>query len=919
MLFTKNLIIGLGGTGQQILLEAKSSMMSHCGEVPKGIRFLAIDTDVPDEKVINPYTQMEVKFEGSEFLRLSGNGAINVAKEAEGTWWPQGCTDWPLPGAGAAAKRLHGRAKLGLNINNVDRVIREAVSSVRTISDDGPDVNREGKIRVFIACSLAGGTGSGCWLDIANLLREELKESDRLVSLMLLGDAFEGKPGTTNKYANTIASLKELQWLLSEGVPDSSPYKNYNLYHREMKFSDVKMFNSCFLASKTGPYGVTDEPDAINRALGRWVYQMCGPAGEAFDRREDNNPDPFPYTQPGKGDQDARKGVFWSCGISELVYEGASERTRAAEDAALKIIDELIAGTPMGGEQESIDIPEFLRRNNLQEDSEDQVIDFLWQPRERDAQCSKLKVPSDHNELTRDFHEMAFRKWKTSCERWPTTARGKAQQKKAELEQAAKAILLKKRNSLLSKPGGVSRAELFFADLVREFRNLEQMMEQEAFSDKELSTKRMRQAKGFYDAPLSLGMFSWRKEVSNLLDSMLPLFKDALKFAFENERKKVASELYHELNNYTKDIYDSVLSLKRNLTDTKEKIRTIGRQRSRGLRSNFRRDLPATSVHGDLGGDSIPERVSAHLKDELREEWLAPDIEIDEIKDRIIHVVRGEISDQFEETVFTRVSNMKKEELSSLLQDLYNRSAPMWAFNRGITGQNPDFSTPHSAIVTEGPSELPGEFETLLDAATSDAEPQWCNHEGSNSLSFIQWQHSVPAFAIDSIQSMLPHYKNERLWQQVGVGFHLHGDWRVALPDLEPDSSNTMRKTTWILAHAHGLISEERGSYFVTNTAEEGTPTDSNTWRYKLPDRAYQDARASFLANRQLCDNLSDMLTDLRYTDGKNSFYEEVAAFRPDFARRLGSGPLTERQKALQDDLEILNRWLEENKEDSES
>lgn len=919
MSFTKNLIIGLGGTGQQILLEAKSSMMNHCGEIPAGIRFLAIDTDVPDEKVINPYTQREVKFEGSEFLRLSGNGAINVAKEAEGTWWPKGCTDWPLPGAGAAAKRMHGRAKLGLNINNVDRVIREAVSAVRLIGIDGPDVNREGKIRVIIACSLAGGTGSGCWLDVANLLREQLNESDRLVALMLLGDAFDGKPGTTNKYANTIASLKELQWLLSDGVPDASPYKNYNLYHREMKFSDVKMFNSCFLASKTGPYGVTDEPDAINRALGRWVYQMCGPAGEEFDRRENNNPDPFPYTEPGKGDQDARKGVFWSCGISELVYEGASERTRAAEDAALKVIDELITGSPVGSEQESNDIPEFLRRNNLQEEQEDQVIDFLWQPRERDTQCSRLKVPSDKNELTRDSHDELFRKWKTNCDRWPTTARAKAHQKKAELEQVSKKVLLEKRDSLLSKPGGVSRAELFFSDLVREFRSLEQMMEQEAYSDKDSSVKRLRQAKTHYDTPLSLGMFSWRKEVATLLDTMQPLFKDGLKFAFENERKKVAAELYHDLNIYTKDIYDSVLSLKRNLTDTKEKIRTIGRQRSRGLRSNFRRDLPITSVRGEVGGDSLPERVSAHLQNELKKKWLAPDIEIDGVKDRIIDVVRGEISDQFEETVFTRVSNMETGELSDLLQDLYNRSAPMWAFNRGITGQNPDFNTPHSAIVTAGPSELPREFEALLEAATSHADPQWCNHEGSNSLSFIQWQHSVPAFAIDCIQSMLPHYKNERLWQQVGVGFHLHGDWRVALPDLEPDSSNTMRKTTWILALAHGLISEERGSYIVTNTAEEGTPTDSNTWRYKLRDRAYQDARAAFLMNRNLCDNLSDMLTELRYTDGKSAYYEAVEVFRSDFARRLGSGPLTERQKALQEDLEILNHWLEENKQDSES
>jgi hypothetical protein len=478
---------------------------------------------------------------------------------------------------------------------------------------------------------------------------------------------------------------------------------------------------------------------------------------------------------------------------------------------------------------------------------------------------------------------------------------------------------LEKRDSLLSKPGGVSRAEIFFGDLGIEFRSLEQMMEQEAYSDKDSSGRRLRQAKAHYDSPLSLGMFSWRREIGTLLDTMLPLFKDGLKFAFENERKKVAAELYHDLTSFTKDIFESILSLKRNLSDTKEKIRTIGRQRSRGLRSNFRRDLPVTGDLGKDGGNSLSERVTAQVKDELISEWLAPDIEIDSIKDRLVEVVRGEISDQFEETVYTRVLNMETEELSGVLQDLYNRSAPMWAFNRGITGQNPDFSTPHSAIVTEGPSEMPGQIEKLLDTATSHAEAQWCNHEGSNSLSFIQWQHSVPAFAIDCIPSMLPHYKNERLWQQVGVGFHLHADWRLDLPDLEPDNSEKMHKTTWVLAFAHGLISEERTSYYVTNTAEMGLPTESSTWRYKLRDKAYQDARGSFLKKRDLCNNVSDMLIDQRYNDGKSAYYEVVNTFRNDFATRLGEGALTDRQKALREDLEILNRWLDDNKDDRDN
>lgn len=913
MSFTKNLIIGLGGTGQQILLEAKSSIINHFGEVPDDIKFLAIDTDVPDDKVVNPYTQAEIQFEGSEFLRLSGNGAINVAKEAEGEWWPEGCTDWPLPGAGAAAKRMHGRAKLGLNINNVDRVLKEAITAVRTVGEQGPNVYQEGKIRVFVACSLAGGTGSGCWLDVANLLREELSESDRLVSVMLLGDAFEGRPGTTNKYANTVASLKELQWVLSDAVPESSPYKNYKLYHRDMRFPDAKLFDSCFLVSKSGPYGVTDEPDAINRALGRWIYHMCGPAGEEFDRREDNVQEGYPYILPGRGqDQEPRKGVFWSLGISELVYEGSSERARAAEDAASRLIDEIIAGASTIGEIESIDIPDFLRRNNLQEEQEDQVIDFLFAPRDRDRQCVRIASP-DREELERDSHTTLYTQWKNFCDRWPDTARSKASQNKLGLESESRNSLIKKRDALLSKPGGVSRAELFFGNLAREFKNLENMMEQESLQDKDKSNMRLRQAKAKFDEQISLSFFSWRKEVGAKVEALEPMFRDALKLSFESERKKIAVELYHSLSQFANDIYDSIMSLKRNLNDTKERILTLSRQRSRGLRSIFRTDLPAEE-NSSGSGDSLVDRVVARVRPDLTDSWLAPDLEIESLQNRLVEVVRGEIGDQFEESVYTRVSNKEPEAIGDILGDLFNKSAPMWSFDRGITAQNPEFQPPHSAIVTAGPSEMPNNFEGLLERVTSSAEPAWCNLDDSNSLTFIQWQHGVPAFAINCIKNMISSYKNERLWQQVGVGFHLHADWKEELPGLEPDNSSKTRLETWALGLAHGLIVEERNSFVVTNTIELGAPTDENTWRHRLAERTFQDAMVNFARNRDLSNNIAEMLEIKKENDGNSDFANTVKEFRDNFAARISeSGQVTERQKALRQVLEWLNEWVEAN------
>ena len=40
-----SLLIGLGGTGQKILLETKRSFLEARGEIPKNVRFLVFDTD----------------------------------------------------------------------------------------------------------------------------------------------------------------------------------------------------------------------------------------------------------------------------------------------------------------------------------------------------------------------------------------------------------------------------------------------------------------------------------------------------------------------------------------------------------------------------------------------------------------------------------------------------------------------------------------------------------------------------------------------------------------------------------------------------------------------------------------------------------------------------------------------------------
>lgn len=917
---TKNLLIGLGGTGQKILLETKASMLNQFGTVPSSIRFLAFDTDVPDEATRDLYTGKKIQFEGSEFFRLSGNGATAVAQEAEGSWWPKGCTDWPLPGAGAAAKRMHGRAKLGLNINNVSSYIKSEINKVKTITEKGVDKHAEGKIRVFIACSLAGGTGAGCWLDIANLVHESLSSNDRIVGLMLLGDAFESLPGTTNKYANTVACLRELHWLLEKNLSPESEYFKYKLYHRDMSFPLGKIFNSCFLASKTIESGVADEHESMMKGLGRWLFHMCGPAGDEFDRREDNITASYPYKQPGTKGQTEKKGVFWSCGISELTYEANTENYRLAEDYSLRSLANILTGVDLEDpSNKSLDIDAFLVANKLQEYDADQVIDALFQPIEIENLANKFKAPPDE-ELQKSSSKDVYKKWRSACLKWPETAKAKSEEVQKTLLDNTIQVLKSKLEQMLVKPGGVTRARTFFKQLQSELVGQEEMMRDE--SEANLSAAKNKERNfhtlGAQHDQSPLPTIFWRSKVAAQVQGYIPIAKAWLKNAIESKRKEVAADLFHTIQKETGNIVDQIQRLEDNLGTAITSLRKAAAQRSRRIRSNFRREVKRPVSEDDKGLiniDATTRKFSNLNAKTMINKWASHECEPDEIRKKVFDFVQKELLKLSNTNILSVITGKGPDQLQMDIRDIYLRSTPLWKYDRGIIAQNQDHQTPHSALVTAGPATMPESIKGILESESGGgAPPAWVPVNNANYLALMQWEFNVPAFAIDCVKrQMLREYNNETLWTQNPVGFHLHCEWRKELPTIEPDSSQGQRKEIWILAMATQLIEERSNNFLVKNTIEMGNASSTGEYSHIIQTGIYQDAKIKFIENQRLCDNLHENITEIMNKEGTSNFYAKIIDYKDNtLAPKVrNSGMQTAKQASLSEDLDLLNKWIE--------
>ncbi len=238
--YAPTLIVGLGGTGIKVLRLVKQHLTSHTARF---VRILGIDSDrMENERETNYFP---VKLEAHEFVILDSMPAVaNLARARANR--PAGyrfILDF-LPEKrdnrenihvivqekvqrqeGAGQFRRAGKLVFGANVNE-GAGLGARFAAIRTELTE-VSMRMEQKIagftqapgfEVFVVCSVAGGTGSGCLVDCLALLRQHFSDNqDRVrVIAILPGPALDQilqvplkeKPGTRG---NAVGCLRELQ------------------------------------------------------------------------------------------------------------------------------------------------------------------------------------------------------------------------------------------------------------------------------------------------------------------------------------------------------------------------------------------------------------------------------------------------------------------------------------------------------------------------------------------------------------------------------------------------------------------------------------------------------------------------------------------------------------------------------------
>lgn len=229
--FMPTILIGLGGTGKEVLLRIRRQFVEKYGSLDDFpiTSYLYIDTDnapaeesgiarerdylindidfKPSEKVFNPVNP-------SDYIHRIND--VPHIKEWLNTTGEIGKLGTMNTGAG----QIRPAARLAL-FHNFDEIVYKLTSAKSTITDSRSinivkdkhnikNVNTE-KINVYVITSVSGGTGSGMFIDFGFLIRHLFRNQAISSSYIILPKIYQGY-GKERVYANGYSGLMELEY-----------------------------------------------------------------------------------------------------------------------------------------------------------------------------------------------------------------------------------------------------------------------------------------------------------------------------------------------------------------------------------------------------------------------------------------------------------------------------------------------------------------------------------------------------------------------------------------------------------------------------------------------------------------------------------------------------------------------------------
>lgn len=303
-LFIKpTLVIGLGGTGVDIVRQLKHRIRQAMQPMPSVLEFLVIDTEMPqnmpgEERILDREIAYIGDFNAGKVLdHLDQHPHIK-------DWWPNGQVVTGSIFRGARQRRLVGRLSLYARWGQFAHRLDNKLNKIRQIAEkeqvekQGIRTERTGQVRVYIVSSLCGGTGSGLLLDVAFRVRSTLGDDGEICGVFVMPSVFLQEIASQIQrlriQGNAYAALKELNYYLSGQQQFEAIFPDY-AYQTSNGAKQVtrvrRPFDTVFLVDRDNGNEGLSSIDEVKQMIAQFIYlDTITPIGrEVASKRENLN------------------------------------------------------------------------------------------------------------------------------------------------------------------------------------------------------------------------------------------------------------------------------------------------------------------------------------------------------------------------------------------------------------------------------------------------------------------------------------------------------------------------------------------------------------------------------------------------------------------------------------------------------
>lgn len=274
------LIVGLGGTGFQVIKRLKKLFNKRYNEENLPIRYLILDTDLKSflDDTLKNNEKCQLRF--NEGIKSTLDWAYS---NPNFDWLPQNPPITPdfftSTDQGAGLIRPIGRLYLCKNsklaYDTLSTAKNDLVDLYKILTEVGAvHLENIDRHKVYIVGSLAGGTGCGTFLDVSVMLSKIFnRDNTNLIGMFTLESCYDDKLSSdldaqNRSKANCYAALKELEFYMSSiKNPEDDRYKfKYNNIG-EIKL-EKKLLDICYLVENKNEAGgvLTNIED---------IYDLC--------------------------------------------------------------------------------------------------------------------------------------------------------------------------------------------------------------------------------------------------------------------------------------------------------------------------------------------------------------------------------------------------------------------------------------------------------------------------------------------------------------------------------------------------------------------------------------------------------------------------------------------------------------------